>query len=87
MTAAEVRFCEGIVVTSESFGGEGSRWAFEVKGKPVKPVRSTLDIECLTGILEEGMNDPEVTMPNALKKPDSLPMKELSKLLATPSHL
>ena len=53
------------MVTSGSFGGEGSRWPAEVKGKPVKPVRSTLDFGCLTGS-KEGMNDPEVTMSNAL---------------------
>ncbi|MCW8984170.1 MAG: four helix bundle protein [Thermoanaerobaculales bacterium] len=56
---------EAVVVTSESFGGEGSRWPADVKGRPVKPVRSTLDIGCLTGS-KEGMNDPEVTMSNAL---------------------
>jgi len=44
--------------------GEGSRWPADVKGKPVEPVRSTLDIGCLTG-WERGMNDPEVTMPDA----------------------
>jgi four helix bundle protein len=53
------------VVTSGSFGGESSRWPADVKGKPVKPVRSTLDIGCLTG-LREGINDPEVTMSNVL---------------------
>ena len=42
----------------------GSRWPFDVKGKPVEPVRSTLDIECLTGSMGR-MNDPEVTMSNA----------------------
>ena len=46
-------------------GGEDSRWSADVKGKPVKPVRSTLDIGCLTG-LTKGMNDPEVTMSNVL---------------------
>jgi four helix bundle protein len=49
------------VVTSGSFGGVHSRWPDDVKGKPVKPVRSTLDIVCLTGS-RESMNDPEVTM-------------------------
>jgi four helix bundle protein len=44
---------------------KSSRWPFDVKGKPVEPVRGTLDIECLTG-LREGMNDPEVTMSDAL---------------------
>jgi mRNA-degrading endonuclease toxin of MazEF toxin-antitoxin module len=29
------------------------------------PVRSTLDIGCLTGMVRGGMNDPEVTMSNA----------------------
>ena len=37
----------------------------DVKGRPVKPVRSTLDIGCLTGS-KGRMNDPEVTMSNAL---------------------
>jgi hypothetical protein len=41
--------CEAAVVTSGSFETEGSRWPFDVKGKPVEPVRSTLDIEWLTG--------------------------------------
>jgi four helix bundle protein len=50
--------------TSRSFDQGSSRWAVDVKGKPVKPV-STLDIDCLTGS-REGMNDPEVTMSNAL---------------------
>jgi four helix bundle protein len=31
------------------------------------PVRSTLDIGCLTGMVCDGMNDPEVTMSNASK--------------------
>jgi len=53
------------MVTSESFRKRGSRWAAEVKGKPVKPVRSTLDIGCATGS-REGMNDSEVTMHNAI---------------------
>ena len=44
---------------------EGSRWPFAVKGKPVEPVRGTLDIECLTGS-KGRMNDPEVTMSNTL---------------------
>jgi four helix bundle protein len=44
---------------------EDSRWPFDVKGKPVKPVRSTLDIECLTGSRGR-LNDPEVTMSNVL---------------------
>jgi four helix bundle protein len=42
-----------------------SRWAADVKGKPVKPVRSTLDIGCSTGS-RKGMNDPEVTMTDVL---------------------
>ena len=33
---------EAVVVTSVSFGRESSRWPFEVKGKPVGPVRSSL---------------------------------------------
>ena len=37
----------------------------DVKGKPVKPVRSTLDIGCPTGS-REAMNDPEVTMSRTL---------------------
>jgi four helix bundle protein len=60
-----VRVCEAVVVTSGSFKRGSSRWSDDVKGKPVKPVRSTLDIVCLTG-LRGRMNDPEVTMPNAL---------------------
>jgi four helix bundle protein len=52
------------MVTSGSFGEEGSRWPDDVKGKPVKPVRSTLDIVCLTGSMK-GMNDPEVPMSKA----------------------
>jgi hypothetical protein len=40
MAGAEVRLLEGVVVTSGSFGGEGSRWPAKVKGKPVKPVQS-----------------------------------------------
>ena len=44
--------------------GKGSRWSADVKGKPVKPVRSILDIGCLTGS-KGRMNDPEVTMPKA----------------------
>jgi four helix bundle protein len=54
------------MVTSGRSGGEGSRWPFDVKGKPVKPVRSTPDIECLTGF-KGRMNDPEVTMSDALR--------------------
>jgi hypothetical protein len=37
------------MVTPESFRKRGSRRAAEVKGKPVKPVRSPLDIGCATG--------------------------------------
>ena len=62
---AAVSVCEAVVATSGSFNTGNSRWAADVKGKPVKPVRSTLDIGCLTG-LRKGMNDPEVTMSNAL---------------------
>jgi hypothetical protein len=40
------------MVTSGSFRKRGSRWAAEVKGKPVEPVRSTLDIGCTTGSRE-----------------------------------
>ena len=54
------------MVTSGSFKMGDSRWAADVKGKPgSSPVLRTLDIGCLTG-LGEGMNDPEVTMSNAL---------------------
>ena len=53
------------MVTSGSFKRGSSRWSADVKGKPVKPVRSSLDIGCLTGS-GEGMNDPEVTMSNAV---------------------
>ena len=35
---------EVVVVTSGSFETGCSRWAADVKGKPVKPVRGTLDI-------------------------------------------
>jgi four helix bundle protein len=59
------------VVTSGSFEGEGSRWPADVKGKPVEPVRSTLDIGSLTGSWE-GMNDPEVTMSNTLNNTTNL---------------
>ena len=52
------------MITSGSFSLRDSRWAADVKGRPVKPVRSTLDIGRTTG-LWEGMNDPEVTMSNA----------------------
>ena len=45
---------------------EGSRWPAAVKGKPVKPVRSTLDSGCLTGS-KGRMNDSEVTMSHAQK--------------------
>jgi hypothetical protein len=38
------------MVTSGSFDIRCSRWAADVKGKPVKPVSSTLDIGCLTGL-------------------------------------
>jgi four helix bundle protein len=53
------------MVTSRSFGAERSRWPADVKGKPVKPVRSTLDIVRLTGS-RNYMHDPEVTMSNVL---------------------
>jgi four helix bundle protein len=58
-------FTDGGMVNSGSFKKGSSRWSADVKGKPVKPVRSTLDIGCLTGS-REGMNDPEVTMSNAV---------------------
>jgi len=61
---ATVSVREAVMVISGSFNKGSSRWAADVKGKPVKPVRRTLDIGCLTG-LRKGMNDPEVTMPNA----------------------
>ena len=41
---------DGSMVTSGSFWCRRSRWAADVKGKPVKPVRSTLDIGCPTGM-------------------------------------
>ncbi len=50
------------MVISGSFNKRSSQWAADVKGKPV---RSTLDIGRTTG-LRKGMNDPEVTMSNAL---------------------
>jgi four helix bundle protein len=65
MSGPAVRVREDVVVTSGSFRREGSRWPFDVKGKPVEPVGSTLDIECLTGSRKD-MNDQEVTMSNAL---------------------
>jgi hypothetical protein len=37
---------------SGSFKRVSSRWSADVKGEPVKPVRSTLDIGCLTGLGE-----------------------------------
>jgi hypothetical protein len=40
------------MVISGSFNKGSSRWAADVKGKPVKPVRSTLDIDCTTGSRE-----------------------------------
>ena len=46
---AAIRVREGVMVTSGPFKGEGSRWAAEVKGKPVEPVRGTLDLGCHTG--------------------------------------
>jgi len=48
-SAAVARVCEGVVVTSGSFQMGCSRWPADVKGKPVKPVRRTLDIGRLTG--------------------------------------
>jgi hypothetical protein len=75
--------CEAVVVTSGSFKRGGSRWPFDVKGEPVEPVRSTLDIECLTGS-RKGMNDPEVT--TTASTTTSLPMKKPSKLPVTPSR-
>jgi four helix bundle protein len=65
MSGAVARVCEDVMVTSGSFGAKGSRWPADVKGKPVKPVRSTLDIGRLTGS-RVCMNDPEVTMSNVL---------------------
>jgi four helix bundle protein len=53
------------MATSGSFEVGCSRWTADGKGKPVKPVRSTLDIGYLTGT-RVGMNDPEVTMSNVL---------------------
>ena len=50
MSGAEVRVCEGVVVASGSFEAKDSRWPADFKGRPVKPVRSTLDIGCLTGL-------------------------------------
>ena len=38
-----------------------SRWAADVKGKPVKPVRSSLNIACTTSS-GEGMNYPEMAV-------------------------
>jgi four helix bundle protein len=61
-----VRYRAAVTVTSGSFRKLHSRWAADVKGKPVKPVRGTLDTGCTTGS-SEGMNDQEVTMSNALK--------------------
>ena len=49
-TGAEIRFNDGGMVTSGSFNTGSSRWAADVKGKPVKPVRSTLDIVCTAGL-------------------------------------
>jgi four helix bundle protein len=60
-----VGFSEAYVVTSGSFNLGVAGEATDVKGKPVEPVRSTLDIGCLTG-LREGMNNPKVTMSNTL---------------------
>jgi four helix bundle protein len=57
------------MATSGSFETGSSRRAADVKGKPVKPVRCTLDIGCTTG-LGEGMNDPEVAMSNVLANSD-----------------
>jgi four helix bundle protein len=65
MPGAAVSVREGVAVTSGSFKRRSSRWPDDVKGKPVKPVRSTLDIVCLTGSRGR-MNDPEVTMSDAL---------------------
>jgi four helix bundle protein len=53
------------MANSGSFDAQLAGESASVKGKPIKSVRSTLDIGCTTG-LREGMNDPEVTMSNAL---------------------
>jgi hypothetical protein len=50
--AAEVRCSGRGMAPSGSFRSGYSRWPADVKGKPVKPVRSTLDIGCLTGLVE-----------------------------------
>jgi hypothetical protein len=42
MTGAAVSVCEAAMVTSGSFNLGHSRWAADVKGKPVKPVRRSL---------------------------------------------
>jgi hypothetical protein len=49
VTGAATGVSEAVVVTSGSFKKRNSRRPADVKGKPVKPVRSTLDIGCLTG--------------------------------------
>jgi hypothetical protein len=48
--AAVVRSSGGGMDPSGSFRPGYSRWPAGVKGEPVKPVRSTLDTGCLTGL-------------------------------------
>jgi hypothetical protein len=50
MAGALDKLREGVVVTSGSFKRKSSRWPADVKGKPIRSVRSTLDIGCLTGL-------------------------------------
>ena len=47
---AESRFSDGDMITSGSIVLGCSRWAPDVKGRPIKSVRSTLDIGCRTGL-------------------------------------
>lgn len=44
---AAISFSEAVMV-SGSFDTGGRRWAADVDGKPVGPVRSNLDIGCTT---------------------------------------
>ncbi len=53
------------MVISGSFNKRSSRWAADVKGATHRLDRLALDIGCTTG-LRKDMNDPEVTMSNAL---------------------
>jgi hypothetical protein len=50
ISGATVRLREAVVVTSGSVKRGSSRWPADVKGRPVQPVRSTLDIGWLTGL-------------------------------------